>query len=59
MRRAAIRHVIGRDRNVVRVDFRRRPDPPAPRFPGAAALRRVAPEFVDACATVGPEKEVA
>ncbi len=31
--------VIARDRNVVRVDFNREPDPPAPRFPGAAALR--------------------
>jgi hypothetical protein len=28
-----------REGNVVRVDFRREPDPPAPRFPGAAAMR--------------------
>ncbi len=33
------RHVIGRDGNVVRVDFDLDPDPPAPRFPGAGALR--------------------
>ena len=33
------RYVIARERNVVRVDFRREPDPPAPKFPGAAALR--------------------
>lgn len=33
------RYVIGRERNVVRVDFRRPPDPPTPKFPGAAALR--------------------
>ena len=33
------RYVIARDRNVVRVDFRRDPDPPAPKFPGAGALR--------------------
>ena len=32
-------YVIARERNVVRVEFRREPDPPAPKFPGAAALR--------------------
>ena len=32
------RYVIARDRNVLRVNFRREPDPPAPKFPGAAAL---------------------
>ena len=35
-------YVIARERNVVRVDFRREPDPPAPKFPGAAALRNAA-----------------
>jgi hypothetical protein len=35
----APRFVIGRESNVVRVDFRRKPDPPAPLFPGAGALR--------------------
>jgi hypothetical protein len=38
------RYVIGRENNVVRVDFRREPDPPAPRFPGAGALREVVAE---------------
>ena len=43
------RVVIARDRNVLRVDFRRDPDPPAPRFPGAGALRvSRRPEPVDA-----------
>jgi hypothetical protein len=31
--------VIARQSNVVRVDFGREPDPPAPRFPGAGAMR--------------------
>jgi hypothetical protein len=33
------RHVISRESNVVRVDFSREPDPPAPCFPGANGLR--------------------
>jgi hypothetical protein len=33
------RHVIARESNVVRVDFNREPDPPAPYFPGANGLR--------------------
>lgn len=32
-------YVIARDRNVLRVDFSREPDPPAPCFPGANGLR--------------------
>jgi hypothetical protein len=36
------RYVIGRERNVVRVDFSRKPDPPGPTFPGAGALRSCA-----------------
>ncbi len=32
------RYVIARESNVLRVDFRKDPDPPAP-SPGAAALR--------------------
>ncbi len=35
------RCVICREDNVVRVDFTRKPDPPAPLFPGASGLRRV------------------
>ena len=33
------RYVIGRESNIVRVDFSREPNPPAPRFPGANGLR--------------------
>jgi hypothetical protein len=33
--------VLGRDSNVVRVDFHRDPEPPLPRFPGGGALRDV------------------
>jgi hypothetical protein len=33
------RHVIARESNVVRVDFGRERDPPAPYFPGAIGLR--------------------
>jgi hypothetical protein len=36
---AADRYVIARENNIVRVDFRREPDPPAPCFPGANGLR--------------------
>ena len=39
MRYQANRFVIGCENNVVRVDFSREPDPPAPTFPGACALR--------------------
>lgn len=46
------RHIVARDNNVVRVDFHRDPDPPAPRFPGAGALRDFRPaEPVDAFST--------
>jgi hypothetical protein len=38
--------VIGRNDNVLVVDFTRGPDPPAPRFPGANALRENAAEEV-------------
>jgi hypothetical protein len=33
------RYVIGREQNVVRVNFAREPEPPTPPFPGAGALR--------------------
>ncbi len=32
-------YVIARESNVVRADFNREPDPPAPYFPGANGLR--------------------
>jgi hypothetical protein len=31
-------YVVERESNIVRVDFGREPDPPAPKFPGAGAL---------------------
>lgn len=31
--------LLGRDGNVLRVDFSRKPEPPSPTFPGAGALR--------------------
>jgi hypothetical protein len=34
-------HIVGRENNVVRVDFGREADPPAPKFPGANGLRPV------------------
>ena len=37
------RYVIERERNVIRVNFRQEPDPPAPKFPGAGALRNELP----------------
>lgn len=33
------RYVIAREGNILRVDFGREPDPPAPNFPGARGLR--------------------
>jgi hypothetical protein len=46
------RYIIGRESNVLRVDFHREPDPPAPSFPGAGALRYQEPlgELADAVA---------
>lgn len=38
-RLASSRYVVARESNVLRVDFGREPEPPAPRFPGAGALR--------------------
>jgi hypothetical protein len=39
--------IIARHSNVVKVDFSREPDPPAPRFPGAGAVRIVDGDFDD------------
>jgi hypothetical protein len=44
MRLATNLHVIGRQDNILLVDFSKRPEPPAPRFPGAAGLRAVGPD---------------
>src|ERR1700761_2018980 len=39
MLNAVERYVIARESNIIRVDFSRAPDPPAPCFPGANSLR--------------------
>ena len=54
-------YVIARELNVVRVDFRREPDPPSPKFPGAAALRNSAQlaQSVEAFNTTLTKAEVA
>jgi hypothetical protein len=39
MVRRKVFYVIRRENNVVEVNFRREPDPPAPKFPGASGLR--------------------
>jgi len=44
MQRTSGGFVISRENNVLRVDFSRNPDPPAPKFPGAGGLREVADE---------------
>ena len=46
------RNVLARECNVVRVDFRHEPDPPAPKFPGASALRNGNPPSVNAVTTL-------
>jgi hypothetical protein len=51
----AARLVIARENNVVRVDFTRKPDPPAPRFPGAAGLRRAIDFAAAAVETIGAD----
>lgn len=53
------RYVIGRERNVVRVDFSRKPEPPAPTFPGAGALRCCAALFQPVNAAAGLRIEAA
>ena len=54
----ASRYVIARESNVLRVDFGHKPDPPAPRFPGAAAARNAPQHLADALHS-NPTKEVA
>jgi hypothetical protein len=40
MRTVSSKHrVIARDQNVLQLSFERDPEPPAPHFPGAGALR--------------------
>jgi hypothetical protein len=45
-------HIIGRENNVVRVDFGREADPPAPKFPGANGLRPVKKEVASIGSTI-------
>jgi len=52
MQRENNRFVIGRENNVVRVDFSRDPEPPAPRFPGASGLREIGDESTSATKNV-------
>ena len=52
------RYVIARERNVVRVDFRREPDPPAPKFPGACARKELG-QSIDVIPTTLIKAEVA
>jgi hypothetical protein len=44
--------VIGRNGNIVLVDFSRGPPPPAPRFPGASGLRE--PSCADSNMSLDP-----
>jgi len=46
MRYSTNNYIIRRNDNVLVVDFTRGPEPPAPRFPGANALRGKATEEV-------------
>jgi hypothetical protein len=39
--------VIARNDHVVLVDFSRKPEPPAPRFPGAGGLRKVSQQMCE------------
>lgn len=52
MPRDANRLIVGRENNVVRVDFRPDPDPPAPKFPGASGLREMDDESTSATTTI-------
>jgi hypothetical protein len=50
------KYIIGRESNVVQVDFGREFDPPAPKFPGANGLRPVKREECEpqCMASIGP-----
>ncbi len=48
------RYIVGRDDNVVHVDFKHEPDPPTPTFPGAGSLR-IAAVLNDETVTIAPE----
>jgi hypothetical protein len=51
--------VIGRNGNIVVVDFSREPNPPAPRFPGASGLREQCHgEFATPSAVQEPQAQI-
>jgi hypothetical protein len=43
--------IIERQRNVVRVNFRRQREPPGPAFPGAGALGKAVHRRLNVCST--------
>lgn len=50
--------IIDQIDNVVLVDFRREPDPPAPRFPGASGVRPLdCPQASTGIGGFGPERQ--
>jgi hypothetical protein len=54
------RYVIGREQNIVRVNFAREPEPPTSPFPGAGALRlRVWPQMPEDALSTSIKAEVA
>ena len=57
MYRAHSAYVVERDSNIVRVDFGREPDPPAPKFPGAGALHEAPMSEADVDLRVSPYAE--
>ena len=57
MYRAQPSYVVERDGNIVRVDFGREPDPPAPKFPGAGALHEAPMSVAEVELRVSPYAE--
>ena len=51
--------VIEREQNILRVDFRKEPEPPTPKFPGAGALRPTPPLWETIFATSISKMEAA
>jgi hypothetical protein len=53
------RYVIGREQNIVRVNFAPDPEPPTPPFPGAGALRFFMGPPPDAAVSAGFKAQAA
>ncbi len=51
--------VIEREQNILRVDFRKEPEPPTPKFPGTGALRPTHPLWEPIFATSISKMEAA